>query len=111
MLRSSIRTKILGIAVGLIVLMVGTAALSLVAAMRVGNRLEQLSADYFPAYHDLSDATIDSLDRALEVRRMIVAKTATPPDNIRYAWGADSDHDREHRVFGYDCAHARQNSP
>ena len=58
-LRSSIRTKILGIAVGLIVLMVGTAALSFVAAMRVGNRLQQLSADYFPAYHDLSDATID----------------------------------------------------
>ena len=49
-LRSSIRTKILGIAVGLIVLMVGTAALSFLAAMRVGNRLQQLSADYFPAY-------------------------------------------------------------
>jgi class 3 adenylate cyclase len=106
MLRSSIRTKILGIAVGLIVLMVGTAALSLVAAMRVGNRLEQLSADYFPAYHDLSDATIDSLDRALEVRRMIVAKTATPPDNIRYAESIAvaeaklADIDREERAAG-----------
>ena len=130
-LRSSIRTKILGIAVGLIVLMVGTAALSFVAAMRVGNRLEQLSADYFPAYHDLSDATIDSLGRALAIRRMIIAKTATPPDYIRYAESiavaeaklADIDreeraagaliqsHDREYRVFGYDCAHARQNSP
>ncbi len=85
MLRSSIRTKILGIAVGLIVLMVGTAALSFVAAMRVGNRLEQLSADYFPAYRDLSDATIDSLGRAIAIRRMIIAKTATPPDYIHYA--------------------------
>jgi len=85
LLRSSIRTKILSIAVGLIVLMVGTAALSFVAAMRVGNRLEQLSESYFPAYHDLSDATIDSLNRAIAIRRMIIAKTATPPDYIHYA--------------------------
>jgi adenylate cyclase len=85
MLRSSIRTKILGIAVGLIVLMVVTAALSLAAAMRIGNRLEQLSESYFPAYHDLADATVDSLGRALEIRRMIIAKTGTPPDPIRYA--------------------------
>ena len=85
LLRSSIRTKILSIAIGLIVLMVGTAALSLVAAMRVGNPLEQLSESYFPAYHDLSDATIDSLGRALAIRRMIIAKTATPPDYIHYA--------------------------
>ena len=85
MLRSSIRTKILGIAVGLIALMIGTAGLSLVAAMRVGDRLQQLSESYFPAYSDLSDASIDSLGRAVEIRRMIIAKTATPPDPIRYA--------------------------
>jgi class 3 adenylate cyclase len=85
MLRSSIRTKILSIAVGLILLMIATAALSLVAAMRVGTQLEQLSEGYFPAYHDLADATTDSLWRALEIRRMIIAKTATPPDPIRYA--------------------------
>jgi len=65
--------------------MVGTAALSFIAAMRVGNRLEQLSESYFPAYHDLSDAAIDSLGRALAIRRMIIAKTATPPDYIHYA--------------------------
>ncbi len=85
MLRSSIRTKILGIAVGLIALMIGTAGLSLVAAMRVGDRLQQLSESYFPAYSDLSDASINSLGRAVEIRRMIIAKTATPPDPIRYA--------------------------
>ena len=65
--------------------MVVTAALSLAAAMRIGNRLEQLSESYFPAYHDLADATVDSLGRALEIRRMIIAKTGTPPDPIRYA--------------------------
>ena len=85
MLQSSIRTKILSIAVGLILLMIATAALSLVAAMRVGTQLEQLSEGYFPAYHDLADATTDSLWRALEIRRMIIAKTTTPPDPIRYA--------------------------
>ena len=105
-LRSSIRTKILGIAVGLIVLMVGTAALSFVAAMRVGNRLQQLSADYFPAYHDLSDATIDSLGRAIAIRRMIIAKTATPPDYIHYAESIAvaeaklADIDRDERAAG-----------
>jgi class 3 adenylate cyclase len=85
MLRSSIRTKILSIAVGFIVLMIVTAGLSLAAALRVGNRLEQLSESYFPAYDDLADATVDSLGRALEIRRMIIAKTGTPPDPIRYA--------------------------
>lgn len=84
-LQSSIRTKILGIAVGLIVLMVCTAALSFAAAMRVGNRLEQLSGSYFPAYRNLSEATVDSLGRALAIRRMIIAKTATPPDYVDYA--------------------------
>ena len=85
MLRSSIRTKILSIAVGFIVLMIVTAGLSLVAALQVGNRLEQLSESYFPVYEDLAHATIDSLGRALEIRRMIIAKTGTPPDYIRYA--------------------------
>ena len=106
LLRSSIRTKILSIAVGLIVLMVGTAALSFVAAMRVGNRLQQLSESYFPAYHDLSDATIDSLGRAIAIRRMIIAKTATPPDYIHYAESIAvaeaklADIDREERAAG-----------
>ena len=131
MVRSSIRTKILGIAVGLIALMIGTAGLSLVAAMRVGNSLQQLSESYFPAYSDLSDASIDLLGRALEIRRMIIAKTATPPDPIRYAESIAlaeakltdidreeraaraliSEHDREHRVLRCDRAHARRDSP
>ena len=104
--RSSIRIKILSIAVGLIVLMVATAALSFVAAMRVGNRLQQLSESYFPAYHDLSDATIDSLGRAIAIRRMIIAKTATPPDYIHYAESIAvaeaklADIDREERAAG-----------
>src|SRR5271163_4222339 len=85
MLRSSIRTKILSIAVGFIVLMIVTAGLSLVAALQVGNRLEQLSESYFPVYEDLAHATIDSLGRAIEIRRMIIAKTGTPPDFIRFA--------------------------
>jgi len=65
--------------------MIVTAALSLAASMRVGNQLDQLSESYFPAYHDLADASVDSLQRALEIRRMIIAKTGTPPDPIRYA--------------------------
>jgi adenylate cyclase len=65
--------------------MVVTAALSFAAATRVGNGLQQISEGYFPAYHDLADASVSSLSRALAVRRMIIAKTGNPPDPIRYA--------------------------
>jgi len=63
MFQSSIRIKILSIAVGLIVLMVITAVLSLAAAMRVGTRLQQISESYFPAYHDLADGSTRSAGR------------------------------------------------
>jgi adenylate cyclase len=43
MIRSSIRTKILTIALGMIVLMVITAVLSLTLVTQVGHRLEQMT--------------------------------------------------------------------
>ena len=65
MFRSSIRTKILTIAVGLIVLMVITAVLSLTLITQVGRRLEQLTNSYIPAYGDLARANIRSLEIAV----------------------------------------------
>jgi len=80
MLRSSIRTKILAITVGLIVLMVITAAMSLTLVMQAARRLDQLTNSYIPAYEDLARAHIRSLERALALRRMITAKTQSPFD-------------------------------
>jgi hypothetical protein len=56
MFRSSIRTKILAIAISLIILMVITAVLSLSLVTQVGRRLDQLTNSYIPAYGDLARA-------------------------------------------------------
>jgi len=85
MFRSSVRIKILGIAVTLIALMIVTAVLSLSMASRVGHHLEQLADSYIPAYADLARANISSLERAIQIRKMVLAKTANPPDFIHYA--------------------------
>ena len=49
MIRLSIRTKIMGIAVALIVLMTITAILSMVWVIEVGHRLQELTDSYIPA--------------------------------------------------------------
>ena len=43
MFRTSIRRKIVGIAMGLVILMVATSVLSMVMASRVGHLLDELS--------------------------------------------------------------------
>src|SRR5580704_10710500 len=85
MFRRSIKQKIVGIAAGLIVLAVITSSLSMIMAARVGHLLDELTNRYIPAYADLSRANVRSLERGLEVRQMIIAKMATPPDEAAYA--------------------------
>jgi len=50
MFRTSIKQKIVGIAVGLIVLMVIASILSMVLAARVSHLLDELTDRYIPAY-------------------------------------------------------------
>jgi adenylate cyclase len=83
--RLSIRRKIVGIAVGLIVLMVITSVLSTLMSNRVEHLLEELNARYIPAYGDLARANIRSLERALALRRLVIAKTQVPPDEDGYS--------------------------
>ncbi|HTO60612.1 MAG TPA: adenylate/guanylate cyclase domain-containing protein, partial [Bradyrhizobium sp.] len=83
--RASIRRKIVGIAVGLIVLMVATSVLSMVMSARVGHLLDELTTRYIPAYSNLARANIRSLERALALRRMVIAKMQQPPDDAGYA--------------------------
>ena len=85
MIRSSIRTKILAIAVGMIVLMVITAVLSLTLVTQVGHRLDQMTNSYIPAYGNLARGNIRSLERALALRRMVIAKSRSPPDQATFS--------------------------
>ena len=84
MFRTSIRRKIVGIAMGLVILMVATSVLSMVMASRVGHLLDELSNKYIQAYGHLARANIQSLERSLALRRMAMAKMQSPPDEASY---------------------------
>ena len=85
MFRQSIKRKIVSIAIGLIVLMVIASVLSMLMAGKVGHLLDGLTTKYIPAYGDLARTNIRSLERALALRRMVIAKMQTPPDQVGYA--------------------------
>ena len=70
---------------GLVVLMVATSVLSMVMASRVGHLLDELSHKYVQAYGHLARADVRSLERSLALRRMVIAKMQTPPDEAGYA--------------------------
>jgi adenylate cyclase len=74
----SIRRKIMGIAVTLIVLMAVTSVASLMMVRRVGDHFEELSSSYMPAYANLARANIRSLERALALRRLVIERLQTP---------------------------------
>jgi adenylate cyclase len=81
----SIRRKIVGIALGLIVLMLVTSILSMVMSSQVGILLDELTNRYIPAYGDLARANIRSLERAVALRRMVMAKMQDSSDEQAYA--------------------------
>src|ERR1700710_484373 len=83
-IRLSIRRKIMGIAVTLIVVMAVTAVLTMVLVMQVGARIEELTYRYIPVYGDLARANVRSLERGLLVRRIIIEKLRSPTDNNQY---------------------------
>jgi class 3 adenylate cyclase len=85
MFSQSIRRKIVGIALGLVVLMIATSILSTLMANRVGHLLDELSNKYVPAYGDLARAHVRSLEGALALRQMVIAKMQTPPDDAAFA--------------------------
>lgn len=85
MIRQSIKRQIVSIAVGLVVLMVITSVLSMVMARRVGHLLDELTTRYIPAYGNLARMNVFSLEGALALRRMVIAKMQAPPDEAGYA--------------------------
>jgi adenylate cyclase len=60
-IRLSIRRKIMGIALALIVLMAIASVMTVVLVMQVGARIEDLTYSYVPAYGGLARANIRSL--------------------------------------------------
>jgi len=81
----SIRRKIVGIALGLIVLMLVTSILSMVMSSQVGVLLDELTNRYIPAYSHLARANIRSLERALALRRMVMTRMGSASDEEAYA--------------------------
>src|SRR5262249_35925107 len=78
MIRLSIRRKIMGIAIALIVLMTITAILSMVWVLEVGARLQELTNSYIPAYGNLARTNIRSLERSLALRRSVIEEIQSP---------------------------------
>src|SRR3954468_18127313 len=85
MLRPTIRRRILGIAIGLIFLMAITSALSTVMTRKIAHQLDELSGKYVEAYGHLARMNVRSLEQALALRRMVIAKMQSPPDNAGFA--------------------------
>src|SRR5437879_12149586 len=74
----------MGIALTLIVLMAITATLSMISVIQVSDRLEELTQSYIPAYGHLARANMRSVERAIELRRMIIEKIRSPSSAGRF---------------------------
>jgi adenylate cyclase len=98
MFSQTIRRKIVGIALGLVILMVVTSALSMLMARRVAHLLDELTNKYIPAYGHLARVNVRSLERALALRRMVIAKMQKPPDDAGYAERLQLYKDKAHEV-------------
>src|SRR5882724_6452644 len=85
MLRPTIRKRILGIAIGLIFLMAITSALSTAMTRKIAHQLDELSSRYVEAYGHLARMNVRSLEQALALRRMVIAKMQSPPDDAVFA--------------------------
>src|SRR5689334_24135052 len=65
--------------------MVITSVLSMFMSSQVGHLLDELTNRYIPAYGDLARANIRSLERAVALRRMVMAKMQDASNDDAYA--------------------------
>ena len=84
LVRRSIRRRIVAITAGLIILMISTSVLSMVMAGRMGRLIDELTTRYNPVNAHLMRIDLLSLERALALRRMVIAKLQDPPDEEEY---------------------------
>jgi class 3 adenylate cyclase len=64
---------------------VATSILSMLMASRVGHLLDELTNKYVLAYGDLARTNVRSLERALALHQMVIAKMQTPPDDAAFS--------------------------
>jgi adenylate cyclase len=69
----------------LIILAVVTSALSIVLASNIAHLLDELTNRYIPAYDNLARINVQSLERGIALRRMVIARMETPLDDASYA--------------------------
>jgi class 3 adenylate cyclase len=80
MLQPTIRKRILGIVIGLIFLMAITSALSTVMTRKIAHQLDEFSSKYVEAYGHLARMNIRSVEQALALRRLMISRMQSPPD-------------------------------
>ena len=71
---SSIAVKFFGVVVVLLVLMALAAAISMWQAENVASLFETVTDNYMPAYASLANANVRSLEEALLIRRVVIAR-------------------------------------
>ena len=82
-MRATIAFKIFGIAVALLILMGVAALLSLRMTQTVDNQLVIVDQNYFPAYVDLAQANIRSVEESAYIRRVMIALMQSPRDQAK----------------------------
>jgi hypothetical protein len=75
--RYTIGFKIFAIAAGLLVLMAGATLLMVRMSRDLGNELEFFAETYLPSYAAIARANVRSVERALVLRRLVIASTDT----------------------------------
>jgi adenylate cyclase len=80
--RYTIGFKIFAIAASLLVLMAGATLLMVRLSRELGNELEFFASTYLPSYAAIARANVRSVERALVLRRLVIASTdpATAPE-------------------------------
>src|ERR1700712_4201611 len=61
-----------------------TSALSTVMTRKIAHQLDELSGKYVEAYGHLARMNVRSLEQALALRRMVITKMQSPPDNAGF---------------------------
>ena len=107
MIRQSIKRQILGISVVLIIMMVVTSALSMLMAGKVAHYLDELTSKYVQAYSHLTRMNIRSLQQALALRQMVIAKIQVPPDESSYS-DRKNVYDTKNHEIDYEADSARK---
>jgi adenylate cyclase len=77
-IRFAIGLKIFAVALALLVLMSVTTLLMVRMARDVGNELDFLASTYLPAYAAIARTNVRSMERALVLRRLVIASIETP---------------------------------